>query len=54
MWYPYGRYAALAANIFLILYQGYTAFLNPFSASNSVVNYVLLSVFVILFVVYKF
>ena len=54
MWYPYGTYAALAANIVLILFQGYTAFLNPFSASKSVVNYILLSVFVILFVAYKF
>lgn len=30
--YPYITYAALAANIFLIFFQGYTAFLNPFSA----------------------
>ena len=53
MWYPWGTYAALAANIFLILFQGYTAFLNPFSASNFVINYILLPVFAILLVGYK-
>jgi len=53
MWYPYGTYAALAANIFLIFFQGYTAFLNPFSATNFVINYILLPVFVILLVGYK-
>ncbi|KAI4121413.1 MAG: hypothetical protein LQ347_006867 [Umbilicaria vellea] len=53
MWYPYGTYAALAANIFLVFFQGYTAFLNPFSASSFVINYVLLPVFVILLVGYK-
>ena len=54
MWYPYGTYAALAANIFLIFFQGYTAFLNPFSASDFVINYILLPVFAVLLVGYKF
>jgi len=53
MWYPYGTYAALAANIFLTFFQGYTAFLTPFSASNFVINYILLPVFAILLVGYK-
>lgn len=53
MWYPYGTYLALATNIFLIFFQGYTAFLNPFSAKDFVVNYILLPVFVILMVGYK-
>ncbi|KAL8822387.1 MAG: hypothetical protein Q9191_006877 [Dirinaria sp. TL-2023a] len=54
MWYPYGTYAALGANIFLIFFQGYTAFLNPFSATDLVINYILLPVFLILLVGYKF
>lgn len=54
MWYPYGTYAALAANIFLIFFQGYTSFLNPFSASSFVISYILLPVFVILLLGYKF
>ncbi len=54
MWYPYGTYAALAANIFLIFFQGYTAFLSPFSASSFVISYVLLPAFVILLLAYKF
>ncbi|KAL9008146.1 MAG: hypothetical protein Q9173_006696 [Seirophora scorigena] len=53
MWYPYGTYVALATNIFLIFFQGYTAFLNPFSPKDFVVNYILLPVFVILMVGYK-
>lgn len=51
--YPYGTYIALAANIFLVFFQGYTCFLNPFSASDFVINYILLPVFVLFFVVYK-
>ena len=51
--YPYGTYAALAANVFLIFFQGYTAFLNPFSATSFVINYILLPVFMILLVGYK-
>ncbi|KAL7269371.1 hypothetical protein RUND412_007975 [Rhizina undulata] len=54
LWYPYGTYAALAANIFLILFQGYTAFLNPFSAKDFVINYILIPVSAIMFVGYKF
>ncbi len=53
LWYPYGTYAALAANVFLIFFQGYTAFLTPFSASNFVVSYILLPVFLMLLVGYK-
>ncbi|MCJ1283022.1 hypothetical protein MMC26_002349 [Xylographa opegraphella] len=54
MWYPYGTYAALAANIFLIFFQGYTAFLTPFSATDFVTNYILLPVFVLLVLGYKY
>ena len=46
LFYPYGTYAALAANVFLIFFQGYPAFLNPFSAEDFVINYILLPVFV--------
>ncbi|KAJ5949852.1 Amino acid/polyamine transporter I [Penicillium verhagenii] len=53
VFYPYGTYIALAANIFLVFFQGYTCFLNPFSASDFVINYILLPVFVLFFVAYK-
>lgn len=53
LWYPYGTYAALAANVFLVFFQGYTAFLSPFSWREVVVNYILLPVFVILGLGYK-
>ncbi|KAJ6115352.1 Amino acid/polyamine transporter I [Penicillium sp. IBT 16267x] len=50
---PYGTYIALAANIFLVFFEGYTCFLNPFSASDFVINYILLPIFVLFFVIYK-
>ena len=54
MWNPYGTYAALAANTFLVFFQGFSLFLCPFSASNFVINYILLPMLVTLPVVYKF
>lgn len=51
--YPWGAYFALAANIFLIFFQGYTAFLNPFSVEDFIINYILLPVFVLFAVAYK-
>lgn len=53
-WYPYGTYACLAANIFLIFFQGYTCFLNPFSAEDFVINYILIPVFALLYFGWKF
>ncbi|KAL8871415.1 MAG: hypothetical protein Q9174_002745 [Haloplaca sp. 1 TL-2023] len=53
MWYPYGTYFALGANVFLIFFQGYTAFLNPFDSTAFVVSYILLPVFLILLVGWK-
>ncbi|CAL5866730.1 uncharacterized protein PFLUO_LOCUS940 [Penicillium psychrofluorescens] len=51
--YPWGTYFSLAANVFLIFFQGYTCFLDPFSATDFVINYILLPVFVLFVVVYK-
>ncbi|CAG8247239.1 unnamed protein product [Penicillium nalgiovense] len=52
--YPWGTYLSLAANVFLIFFQGYTCFLNPFSSTDFVINYILLPVFVLFVVAYKF
>ena len=52
--YPWGTYLSLAANMFLIFFQGYTCFLNPFSSTDFVINYILLPVFVLFVVAYKF
>ncbi|KAF2260079.1 amino acid permease [Lojkania enalia] len=54
LFHPYGTYACLAANIFLIFFQGYTCFLNPFSGQDFVINYILLPVFVLFYFAYKF
>lgn len=53
-WYPWGTYFAIAANIFLVFFQGYTAFLDPFSVTDFVINYILLPVFLLFLFVYKF
>ncbi|KAJ5943818.1 hypothetical protein N7516_003986 [Penicillium verrucosum] len=54
LFYPWGTYFSLAANVFLIFFQGYTCFLNPFSSTDFVINYILLPVFVLFVIVYKF
>ena len=36
-----------------MFFQGYTAFLNPFSSTDFVINYILLPVFVLLIVGWK-
>ena len=51
--YPWGTYLSLAANIFLVFFQGYTCFLNPFSSTDFVVNYILLPVFALFVIGYK-
>ncbi|PGH10721.1 hypothetical protein AJ79_05312 [Helicocarpus griseus UAMH5409] len=53
MFYPYGTYISVAANVFLIFFQGYPAFLNPFSVEDFVVNYILLPVFVAFLLFWK-
>lgn len=52
--YPWGTYFSVALNIFLVFFQGYTAFLNPFSADDFVINYILLPVFALFVLGYKF
>ncbi|CAG7924725.1 unnamed protein product [Penicillium olsonii] len=54
IFYPYGTYLSLAANVFLIFFQGYTCFLNPFSSTDFVINYILLPVFLLFVLGYKF
>lgn len=54
IWYPYGAYFGLIANIFLIFFQGYTSLLRPFDIVSFVISYVLIPVFLLLFFGYKF
>ncbi|KAJ5835284.1 hypothetical protein N7447_001310 [Penicillium robsamsonii] len=54
LFYPYGTYLSLAANVFLVFFQGYTCFLNPFSSTDFVINYILIPVFVLFVIAYKF
>ncbi|CAF3056995.1 unnamed protein product [Rotaria sp. Silwood2] len=54
MWYPYGAYFGLGANIFLIFFQGYTSLMRPFDPAAFTVSYIIIPVFLILFLGYKF
>ena len=54
MWYPYGAYFALGANIFLILFQGYTTLFPKFDPISFIIAYILIPVFFILYFGYKF
>lgn len=51
--YPYNAYFGLTANVFLALVQGWTT-LSPFNAGTFVDAYILLPLFVIIYVVFKF
>ena len=51
--YPYNAYFGLGANIFLALVQGWTT-LSPFDAGTFVDAYILLPLFPIIYIVYKF
>ena len=54
VFYPYGAYFGLVANIFLIFFQGYTTLYPSFDVIAFVVAYILIPVFFILFFGYKF
>lgn len=52
LWYPWNAYFGLFANIFLAFVQGWTT-LSPFNAGNFVDAYILLPLFPIIYIVYK-
>ncbi|SPN99937.1 probable amino acid transporter [Cephalotrichum gorgonifer] len=52
-WYPYNAYFGLFANVFLAFVQGWSTF-APFHAGKFVDAYILLPLFVIIYLVYKF
>lgn len=53
LWYPYNAYFGLTANIFLALVQGWST-LAPFSAGRFVDAYILLPLFGVIYLGYKF
>lgn len=53
LWYPWNAYFGLAANIFLALVQGWSTF-APFTAGKFVDAYILLPLFGIIYIGYKF
>nr|XP_018259443.1 uncharacterized protein I303_08372 [Kwoniella dejecticola CBS 10117]OBR81601.1 hypothetical protein I303_08372 [Kwoniella dejecticola CBS 10117] len=52
--FPYGAWIGLIGNLFFIFFQGWTAFLSPFSIEDFFMNYIMIPVFVIMYLVYKF
>ncbi|GAB7359157.1 hypothetical protein MBLNU230_g5224t1 [Neophaeotheca triangularis] len=53
LWYPFNAYFGLIVNLFLAFVQGWTT-LSPFEAGNFVDAYILLPLFPIIWIVYKF
>ncbi|RMD39200.1 hypothetical protein DV735_g5929, partial [Chaetothyriales sp. CBS 134920] len=51
-WYPWNTYFGVFANVFLAFVQGWTT-LSPFNAGNFVDSYILLPLFPLIYVVYK-
>ncbi|OCF32138.1 hypothetical protein I316_06294 [Kwoniella heveanensis BCC8398] len=52
--YPYGAWIGLCGNLFFIFFQGWTAFLSPFSVEDFFKNYIMIPVFLIMYLGYKF
>ncbi|KAK6953083.1 hypothetical protein Daesc_005383 [Daldinia eschscholtzii] len=53
LWYPWNAYFGLAANMFLALVQGWSNF-SPWDAGGFVDAYILLPLFFVIFIGYKF
>jgi amino acid transporter len=53
LWYPYNAWFGLLSNVFLALIQGWSTF-APFDAGTFVDAYILLPLFGVIYVVYKF
>ncbi|WVQ84855.1 hypothetical protein IAT38_007012 [Cryptococcus sp. DSM 104549] len=51
--YPYGAWVGLAGNVFFVFFQGWTCFLD-FNVSDFFMNYMMIGVFVVLYLGYKF
>ncbi|KAK5204507.1 hypothetical protein LTR41_009679 [Exophiala xenobiotica] len=52
--FPYGAYFVAGFNVFLIFISGYTAFLTPFNVATFVTSYLVIVIFVILYLGWKF
>lgn len=53
LWYPYGAYLVAIINIFFVLIYGYQT-LHPFEAVDFVLSYIVIMIFVVLGVFWKF
>lgn len=53
LWYPYGAYFGLGANVFLVFFQGYTSVVPSFDSTSFIVSYILIPIFLLLFFGYK-
>ena len=54
LWYPWGAYFISGLNIFLLIIQGYGTLLSPWKPVSFVFSYVIVVLFVILLVFWKF
>ncbi|KAM0751215.1 general amino acid permease AGP3 [Meredithblackwellia eburnea MCA 4105] len=51
--FPYTAYISLIGNIIFIFFQGWTAFLSPFSINDFFMNYIMIPVFIIMYLGFK-
>ncbi|ORX34311.1 amino acid permease [Kockovaella imperatae] len=52
--YPYGAWFGMLGSFFFVFFQGWTAFLSPFSVATFFQNYMMIPVFFIMWAGYKF
>lgn len=54
LWYPWGAYFISGLNLFLLIIQGYGTLLSPWQPVNFVFSYIIIVLFIILWVFWKF
>jgi amino acid transporter len=54
MWYPYGAYGLVVFNTFLLFINGYGSVINPFHPVDFVFSYIIVVLFALLWVFWKF
>jgi yeast amino acid transporter len=54
LWYPFGAWFVVILNLFLVVISGYQSLLGGFHAVDFIFNYIVLVVFVLLYMFWKF
>ena len=54
LWYPYGAYFVIGLNTILVFLSGYGVFIGGFQPVDFVFNYIVIVIFIVLYVFWKF